>query len=70
MAGGALLRAPTSLFSCNWMGGAVCVSPIGLDLDVRLSSVIRGAPTDLLLDVGSSDRYNAALVAVAPTLLC
>ena len=68
MAGGELLRAPTNFFSCNRLGGAVCVAPTGLDLDARPGGVIRAAPADLLLGVSLSDRYNAALAGVAPTL--
>jgi len=70
LVGGTLLHANTSFFSCNRLGGAVCVAPTGLDLDVWPGGVIRAAPANLFLGVGSSDRYNAALVAVAPTLLC
>ena len=61
---------PTSFFSYNWLGGAVCVAPTGRDLDVRLGGVIRAAPANLLLGIGSSGCYNAALVGVTPTLLC
>jgi len=68
LAGGALLRAPTSSSSCDRLGGAIRVVPTGLDFDVRLGDVIRAASADLLLGVGLSGCYNAALAGVASTL--
>ena len=64
----AALRAPTSSFPCNRLGGAICVAPTGLDFDVRPSGVICAAPADLPLGVSLSGCYNAALAGIAPTL--
>jgi len=68
LAGGALLRAPTSSFSCNWLGGAIRVVPTGFDFDVRLGGVIRAAPANFPLGVSLSGRYSVALAGVAPAL--
>ena len=62
------MSAPTSFFSCNRLGGAVCVAPTGLDFDVRPGGVICTTPVDLPLGVSLSSCYSATLVGVAPAL--
>ena len=66
MAGGALLRIPTSFFLCDRPGGAIRVAPISLDFDVRPGDAICAAPASLPHGVSLSGCFNTALAAIAP----
>ena len=65
LAGGALLRVPTSSF-CDRPGGAIRVAPTGLDFDVRPGGVICAAPAGLPHGVSLSGCFNATLAGIAP----
>ena len=66
MAGGALLRVPTSFFLCDRQGGAIRVAPTGLDFDVRPGGVICAALVGLPHGISLSGCFNATLASIAP----
>jgi len=70
MAGGALLRTPTSFSSCNRPGGASRVALAGLNFDVRPGGAVRAAPAGLPHVVSLSGCSSTALADVASIRLC
>ena len=66
LAGGALLRVPTSSSFCDRPGGAIRVAPTGLDFDVRPGGAICAAPAGLSHSVSRSGCFNATLAGIAP----
>ena len=70
MAGGALLRVPTSSSFCDRLGGAIRVAPTGLDFDVRPGGVICAAPAGLPHGVSLSGCFHTTLAGISPIPRC